>query len=170
MPEQLSLSGVEKLGESHDLGQFNCGKPPLDSWLKKFALINQSNKSARTYVVHRGGAVIGYFSLAAGSVAKEEAPERIVQGLANHPVPVVLLARLAVDVTEQGKGLGSALLKDALLRIVEAADVIGVRAVLVHALDEEVRGFYEHHDFERSPVHDMQLMLLMKDLKAASGV
>ena len=167
MPEQLSLSGVEKLSESHDLSQFNCGKPPLDSWLKKFALINQRNDSAQTYVVHCGGAVIGYFSLAAGSVAKEEAPERIAIGLANHPVPVVLLARLAVDLTEQGKGLGSALLKDASLRIVQAADIIGARAVLVHALDEAARSFYERHDFESSPVDDMQLMLLMKDLKAA---
>lgn len=166
MPAQPYLSGVEKLSEAHDLSQFTCGKSSLDSWLKKYALINQKNDSAQTYVVHRGGAVVGYFSIVAGSVAKEEAPNRIAKGLANHPIPVLLLARLAVDVSEQGKGLGAALLKDALRRILQAADIIGVRAVLVHALDDDARTFYERYDFEPSPVDDMQLMLLMKDLKA----
>lgn len=139
----------------------------LNDWLKRFALTNQRNESARTYVVHRNGQVVGYYSISAGSVSVEEAPERIAKGLAKHPIPVILLARLAVDNEEKGAGLGKALLKEALTRIAQAADIVGARAVLVHAIDEEARGFYEHFGFEPSPVHDLQLMLLMKDLRKA---
>ena len=112
--------------------------------------------------------MIGYYALVAGSVRPEEAPARISKGLAKHPIGVILLARLAVDTREKGKGVGKALLKDALLRIVSAADTIGARAVLVHAIDEEARRFYERFDFERSPVDEFELMLLMKDLRAGS--
>ncbi len=163
---EAALSAVEPLHENHDLTRFDCGRhPSLNQWLRRYALVNQRNESARTYVVCRGSAVVGYYSLAAGSVAKEEAPARIAKGLAKHPVPVVILARLAVDHREQGRGLGKALLKDALLRIVSAADTIGVRAVLVHALDEAARDFYRKFGFEESPVGEFQLMLLMKDLR-----
>ena len=94
-------------------------------------------------------------------------PERISKGLAKHPIPVILLARLAVDKDEEGTGLGKALLEDALTRIAQAADIVGARAVLVHAIDDEARSFYQHFEFEPSPVHDLQLMLLMKDLRKA---
>jgi GNAT superfamily N-acetyltransferase len=110
---------------------------------------------------------VGYHSLAAGSVLRHEAPERIAQGIANHPVGLILLARLAVDRSEQGRGLGKALLRDALGRIEQAADVVGVRAVLVHAIDDAARRFYLHHGFQPSPVDPFQLMLLMKDLRAS---
>lgn len=164
---QLPLSGVEKLTKTHDTSEFDCGKPALDDWLKRFALVNRASDTAQTYVVHRGGRVVGYFAIAYGSVAREEAPDRITKGLARHPIPVVLLARLAADKAERGTGLGKALLKEALLRIDAASDIAGARAVLVHAIDDEARSFYEHFGFERSPVDDLQLMLLMKDLRAS---
>jgi GNAT superfamily N-acetyltransferase len=162
------LSAVEKLRADHDLSAFACGTPALDTWLKRFALQNQAAGASRTYVVHRENRVVGYYALAAGSVERQVAPDRVSRGLARHPVPVVILARLAVDETERG-GLGRALLKDALLRIANAADVIGVRAVLVHAKDEKARRFYERFDFEPSPIDPLQLFLLVKDLKHAAG-
>ena len=166
---KFPLSKVEPISESHDVSRFDCGEHhSLNDWLKRFALANEKNESARTYVVHRNGLVVGYYSISAGSVSLEEAPARISKGLARHPVPVILLARLAVDKEERGIGLGKALLKDALRRIAQAADIVGARAVLVHAI-EQVRKFYEHFDFEPSPVHDLQLMLLMKDLRKALG-
>lgn len=156
---------VEKLSKTHDLSAFDCGNDRLDEWLKKFALVNQQSDSTQTYVVQRGAAVVGYYALTAGSVRPEEAPERIAKELAKHPIGVILLARLAVDNREKGKGLGKALLKDALLRILAAADTIGARAVLIHAIDSEARAFYEHFDFERSPLDEFELMLLIKDLR-----
>jgi GNAT superfamily N-acetyltransferase len=163
------LSPVEKLSKAHDPAAFDCGTESLNAWLKRYALVNQQGDAAQTYVVHRDGAVAGYYALAAGSVRPEEATGRIAKGLAKHPISVILLARLAVDKREQGKGLGKALLKDALLRILSAADTVGARAVLVHAIDEEAREFYEHFGFERSPVDEFELMLLMKDLRAQFG-
>lgn len=159
-------ASVEKLTKAHDLSAFDCGNESLNIWLKRFALTNRQNDSAQTFVVLRRGVVVGYYSLTAGSVCPEEAPARIAKGLAKHPIGVILLARLAVDKREQGKGLGQALLKDALLRIMAAADTVGARAVLVHAIDEQARAFYEHYDFERSPIDEFELMLLMKDLRA----
>jgi len=160
------LSKVEAISELHDVSRFDCGgHESLNDWLKRFALSNQKNESARTYVVHRNGSVAGYYSISAGSVRCEEAPARISKGLARHPIPVILLARLAVDKDEKGRGLGKALLKDALLRIAQAADIVGARAVLVHAIDEAAKKFYLHFGFEPSPIHELQLMLLMKDLR-----
>jgi GNAT superfamily N-acetyltransferase len=162
------LSPVEPISEIHDASRFDCGgHESLNEWVKRFALANQRNDSARTYVVHRNNLVAGYYSIAAGGISAEEAPGRITKGLARHPIPVILLARLAVDKHEKGTGLGKALLKDALSRIAHAADIVGARAVLVHAIDEQAKSFYRHFDFEPSPVHEMQLMLLMKDLRRA---
>ena len=160
------LSRVEPISDSHDVSRFDCGAhESLSDWLKRFALTNQKNESARTYVVHRNTAVVGYYSISAGGVSAQESPARVAKGLARHPIPVILLARLAVDKDEKGTGLGKALLKDALVRIAEAADIVGARAVLVHAIDEQARKFYEHFDFESSPIHPLQLLLLMKDLR-----
>lgn len=156
------------ISELHDPSRFDCGHhESLNDWLKRFALTNQKNESARTYVVHRNGFVTGYYSISAGSVSAEESPARISKGLARHPIPVIVLARLAVDKDEKGTGLGKALLKDALARIAQAADIVGARAVLVHAIDEPAKRFYLHFDFEPSPIHELQLMLLMKDLREA---
>jgi predicted N-acetyltransferase YhbS len=167
MPHQKSpLSKVEAISELHDVSRFDCGShKSLNDWLKRFALANQKNESARTYIIHRSGSVVGYYSISAGSVAVHETPVRVSRGLARHPIPVILLARLAVDKDEKGAGLGKALLRDALVRIAQAADIVGARAVLVHAIDEQAKKFYLHFDFELSPTHDLQLMLLMKDLR-----
>lgn len=165
-PNPTPLSAVERLSKTHDLSAFDCGNESLTTWLKRFALTNLQSDSAQTFVVHRGGVVVGYYSLTAGSVRPQEATARVAKGLAKHPIGVILLARLAVDKKEQGNGLGKALLKDALLRIMGAADTVGARAVLVHAIDEQARKFYEHFGFERSPIDEFELMLLMKDLRA----
>jgi GNAT superfamily N-acetyltransferase len=165
-PKPTPLSAVEKLSKTHDLSAFDCGNESLNTWLKRFALTNLHSDSAQTFVVHRGGVVVGYYSLTAGSVRQEEAPARVAKGLAKHQIGIILLARLAVDKREQGNGLGKALLKDALLRIMAAAETVGARAVLVHAIDEQARKFYEHFGFERSPIDEFELMLLMKDLRA----
>ncbi|MBI3547559.1 MAG: GNAT family N-acetyltransferase [Elusimicrobia bacterium] len=168
-PADGPFSPIETLSKAHLLSSFDCGKESLNAWLKRYALLNQQSDSAQTYDVERDGVVAGYYALTAGSVRPEESPERISKGLAKHPIGVVLLARLASDKREQGKGLGTALLKDALMRIMSAADAIGARAVLVYAIDEEARRSYEHFGFERSPVDELELMLLMKDLRAQSS-
>ena len=158
---------IEKLRREHDVSQFDCGNPTLTIWLQKYAWTNQQADSAKTYVALAGNLVVGYYALTAGSVHKHESTDRIAKGLANHPIGIVLLARLAVDTTQQGRGLGKALLFDALTRIEDAADIVAVRAVMVHAIDEAARLFYEHFEFESSPVDPFQLLLLLKDLRKA---
>jgi predicted N-acetyltransferase YhbS len=155
------------LDTRRDLSAFDCGVPALNNYLKKFALQNQQSQSARTYVSTRGEVVVGYYTLAAASARREETPARVAKGLAAHPVPVILLARLAVDGSEKGQGLGAGLLKDALLRAVQAADIVGCRAVVVHAKDE---AFYLRFGFEPSPTDPFRLFLLVKDIKASLGV
>lgn len=166
----LPLDSPAPLTAKHDVAMFDCGVPALNNFLKKFALDNQRSLSARTYVAARGAHVVGYYTLAAASARREETPARIAKGQAAHPVPVVLLARLAVDVREKGKGLGAGLLKDALLRAVAAADIIGCRAVMVHAKDDQAKSFYERFGFEPSGDDPFRLFLLMKDIKASLGV
>ena len=153
------------LEKGHDLSAFDCGVQRLNDYLRKYALTNHQNRSARTYVALRGEQVVGYYTLAAGSVGREETPRRVAQGLGQYPVPVILLARLAVDVSEQGHGLGSGLVKDAIFRAAQAADIIGVRALLTHAKDEAARAFYANFGFEPSPVNELHLYLLMKDIQ-----
>lgn len=165
-----ALGKVEKLAASHSCDAFDCGKEPLNRFLKRFALTSQKSGSAQTYVVCRGGGpVIGYYSLCVGAVAHAEAPERVGKGLAKHPIPVMLLARLAVDISEQGRRLGKALLKDALLRTTQAAEIAGIRALLVHAKDDQARAWYMASDFEPSPTDADHLFLLVKDLRAIIG-
>lgn len=160
---------IEKLRREHSLDGFDCGKDELNRFLKRQAWNNQQSHSAQTYVLTKGLSVLGYYSLAAGSVSHEDATGRVKKGLARHPIPVILLARLAVDVSQQGKGVGPALLKDALLRAASATDTIGARALLVHATDDNARGFYEHFDFEPSPSDPYHLLLIMKDLLRIVG-
>ena len=159
----------EKLSPDHDLSGFDCGVDALNQWLVRYTLLNQASGTSQSYVVPREGRIAGYHAIAAGSVAREESPPRIAKGLARHPIPVAIIARLAVDRRDQGRGLGAALLKDALLRIAAAADIVGVRAVLVHAKDENARKFYERFDFTPSPIDPLQMFLLMKDLRRALG-
>ena len=160
---------ITLLHDTHDSSRFDCGQPELDDWLRRFGVLNQRADSARVYVAHRDGRVVGYYALTTGSVDRAEVPARVSRGLANHPVPLILLARLAVDQNEQGRGLGAALLKDALLRVARTADEIGVRALVVHAKDEQARRFYEHFGFAASPADPLHLFLLLKDIRAILG-
>ena len=162
-----AISGPEPLSAAHDVKKFDCGKQELTEWPRRYALQNQQAGASRIYVVHRGGRVIGYYALAAGSVELAEAPARVKKGLARHPIPVILLARLAVDASEHHRGLGATLLKDALARIASAAGEIVVRAVLVHAKDDDAKAFYQRYDFEPSSTDPLHLFLLIKDLRAA---
>ena len=131
--EKLPLDSPIPLESWHNLSAFDCDVPALNDFLRKFAWQNQRNQSARTYVAAREETVVGYYTLAAASVRRDKAPVRIAKGLAAHPVPVILLARLAVDRTEKGKGLGAGLLRDALSRCLQAGAIVGCRAVTVHA-------------------------------------
>lgn len=164
MRQQPGLK-IEKLHSGLDTHAFDCGRPELNRYLQVFALMNQKANSALTYAAHRDGVVVGYHCLAVGSVEHQDAPQRIAKGLARHPIPVMLLARLAVDLKEQKAGIGSGLLKDALLRTAGAAKIAGIRAVLVHAKDEAAAAFYRHFNFEPCPFAPNKLMLLMKDLE-----
>jgi len=159
---------VQKLAEHHDVTSFDCGNPALNQFLQRFALVNQKANSAQTYVCceESSGTVAGFYSLAVGSVEPSAAAARVVKGLARHPLPVMILARLAVDRRYQSAGLGRALLKDALLRIAQAADIAGIRAVLVHAKDDTARTWYMNWGFEPSPTDPYHLFLLTKDLLA----
>ena len=156
---------VEKLRADHELTAFDCGKEELNRFLQRFALANQQANSTQTYVACRDRAVVGYYSLAVGAVAHAAATERVRKAMPRYPISVMILARLAVDAREAGQGLGKALLKDALLRTAQAADIAGIRALLVHAKDAEAKAFYEHFDFEPSPTDPYHLFLLMKDLQ-----
>lgn len=155
---------IVKFDKSLSTSGFNCGSAPLNAYLQRYALINQSSGGAQTYAAVLDSCVVGYYSLSTASVEYEAATERAKRGLAQHPIPVVLIARLAVDREWQGKGLGAGLLLDALRRVIAAADIVGIRAVLVHAKDEAARRFYEHFDFDPSPVDPLHLYLLVKDI------
>jgi GNAT superfamily N-acetyltransferase len=159
-----NLSSPVLLTKDHDRISFDCGVPALNDYLKKYALQNQKKHAARTYVAIRGNRIVGYYSLAYGSVSLEEAPQSVKSGLPRHPIPVILLARLAVDSTEQGRGLGAALLKDAMLRTIQAAEITGLRAILVHAKDDAAKRFYEKFGFEPSPIDSYHLFLRLTDI------
>lgn len=160
-PELLARQTTER---------FRCGQAALDTWLVEHARAATGAGSARTYVVcdrEQDDRVVGYFALNASGVEPSSAPLRVRAGMPRHPVPVVLLARLAVDISVQGHGLGGFLLADAMRRSLAAAESIGVRALLVHAKDEAARAFYERFGFVASPSDPLHLMLLMKDLRAS---
>lgn len=163
-------SSVERLDARHAVEDFDCGSSALTEWLRRYALLAQQSGTCRVYVVTRAGedAVVGFYGLATGAVLPEDATPRFLKGAGNYPQPVVILARLAVDTTEQGRRLGAALLKDALVRVAQAADIVGVRGLLIHAEDEQAREFYTRlADFEQSPSDPLHLLLLMKDLRKA---
>lgn len=157
---------VRKLLATDQVDAFDCGQAALNQFLQRFALVNQQANSAQTYVCCHHDAVAGFYSLSVGSVDPDAAPSRVMKGLARHPVPVMILARLAVDKEHQRKGLGQALLKDALLRTAQAADIAGIRCLLVHAKDDAARQWYESWEFEHSPTDPYHLFLVLKDLKS----
>jgi len=158
---------IEKLQRTHDLGTFDCGQEDLNRFLIRYAFQNQQAEASQTYVALSDGVIVGYYTLVVGQVEYSDAPERLSKGLARHPVPIMLLARLAVSVTFQGKGLGAGLLKDAMLRTLQAADIAGIRAFAVHAKDDDARSFYERFDFVSSPSDPYHLFRLLKDVRAA---
>lgn len=160
---------VRKLGAADGVDAFDCGQPALNQFLQRYALVNQKANSAQTYVCCKRGAVVGFYSLAVGSAEPQSTPLRVMKGLARHPVPVMILARLAVDRAHQGQGLGRALLKNALLRTLQAADIAGIRAILVHAKDDAARQWYQSWEFEPSLTDPFHLFLMLKDLKAIAG-
>ncbi len=157
---------IEKLTASHKGEAFDCGSEALNGYIQRYALLNQHNNAAQTYVTCQGKRIMGFYTLAVGSVLHEHAPGRVLKGLAKHPVPVMILARLAVEQRVQEQGLGRALLKDALLRTVEASEIAGIRALLVHAKDDHAKNWYRQFDFEPSPTDAYHLFLLLKDIKA----
>ena len=156
---------IEKLRQDHPLEGFDCGKEELNRYLFRYAWVNQQAGAAQTYLGLVGAAVVGYHTLAVGHVTQEEAPARLTKGLARHPVPIMLLARLAVDRRWHGQGVGKALLKDAMQRTLQAADIAGIRAFAVHAKDDEARDFYQKFDFIPSPTDPMHLFVLLKDVR-----
>jgi GNAT superfamily N-acetyltransferase len=167
MRNKLTYRSPELLTEQHDVSHFGCGKPPLNQYLKKYALVNQQNEISRTYVTTCNVRVVGYYTLTFGSISHEDATSRIKEALPQYPIPIMLLARLAVDQKEAGNGLGKGLLKDAMLRTIQAADIGGLRAMLTHAKDDSAKQFYRKYGFEESPVHPLTLMLSIKDIRAS---
>jgi GNAT superfamily N-acetyltransferase len=165
---------IELLGPDHERSAFDCGSEPQTAWLRVHALTAQQADTARVYVACPVGTrrVVGYYALAAGAVRPESAPARLTQGAGRYPIPVVILTRLGVDAGEQGRGLGAALVRDALLQSVWISERIGVRALLVHAEDDTAAAFCQHlaPAFERSPTDALHLILLMKDLRRAVAV
>ena len=160
-----SYEDVRKLEAKDKVSSFDCGEPALNQFLQRFALVNQKANSAQTYVCCQEGAVVAFYSLAVGSIEPSAASARVAKGLSRHPVPVIILARLGVDKNHQGRGLGSALLKDALLRTMQAANIVGIRAILVHAKDDAARDWYLGWGFEPSPTDSYHLFLLLKDVE-----
>jgi GNAT superfamily N-acetyltransferase len=154
----------ELLDSKHNILDFNCGNETLNDWLKKKALKNQKQGASKTFVICDGKLVVGYYALATGSVERINAPKSLTRNMPN-PIPVIVLGRLAIDQQFHGKKLGSALLKDVIRRTIFVSDNVGVKALLVHAISEEAKRFYVHHNFIESPIESMTLLLSMNNKK-----
>lgn len=162
--ESDRVSAPEKLSPSHDLSQFQCGEPALDDWVRKRGLQNEESGASRTYVVCTGGRVVAYYALAVGAVAHVDAPGRVRRNMPD-PVPVMVIGRLAIDQSMQGQGIGPAVLRDAILRTLQAAEIAGIRAILVHAISERAKRFYEKWGFVSSPVDPLTLMITVAEAR-----
>lgn len=160
---------IEKLHRTHAVEDFHCGQPELDRFLIRHALQSQQAGSALTYVGLDVETVIGFYSLVVGEVRHADAPERVVKGMPRHPIPLMVLARLAVHSGWQGRHIGAGLLLDALTRTLQAAEIGGIRALAVHAKDEAAAAFYRHFGFMPSPTDERHLFMLIKDIRAAAG-
>ena len=153
---------IEKLTRQHAVDGFNCGQEELNRYLMRYAWANQQANAAQTYLGIADDAIVGFYTLVAGEVAYDAAAPRLAKGLAKHPVPIMLLARLAVSTDWQRKRVGAGLLKDAMLRTLVAADIAGIRALVVHAKDPSASAFYRHFDFVESPSDPLHLFVLIK--------
>ena len=165
----MSWSAPAPLGSQHSFEGFDCGKPPLNDWLLRHARQAQASGSARTFVACQGDNVGGYFSLTVGQVDTVDAPERLRKGMGQYPIPVVILARLAVARAHHGRGVGVGLLKDAIRRTLLIAEQAGIRAQLTHPIDDEAAAFYRRFGFQSSPLREQQVLLLLKELKRGLG-
>jgi GNAT superfamily N-acetyltransferase len=164
-----SLSAPEKLRADHDVSRFECGEPSLDDWLRRRALQNEESGVSRTYVVCAGQQVVGYYALAVGAVAHLQTPGRVRRNMPD-PIPIMVIGRSAVRKDYQGRRIGPALLRDAVLRTLQAADIAGIRAILAHAISERARQFYGERGFIISPMDPMTLMITVSEaLKACVG-
>jgi GNAT superfamily N-acetyltransferase len=161
---------IVKLHRTHNVEQFTCGQPELDRFLIRHALQAQQSNSSQTYVALSDSEVVGFYTIVAGEVQHPQAPQRVVKGMSRHPIPLLVLARLAVHSNAQGRGLGSGLLLDALGRTLQVADVIGVRALAVHAKDDQAAAFYRHFGFVPSPTDARHLFMIIKDIRLAAGL
>lgn len=161
----MNYSAPVPLDRKHSLAGFDCGKPPLNEWLGRHALQAQAAGSAKTFVSAQAARVAGYFSLTVGQIDFLDAPDRIKKGMGRHPIPVVVLARLAVSLADQGRGIGRGLLKDAIRRTLLIAEQAGIRALLTHPIDAEAVRFYVGFGFIASPLRERQLILLLKDAR-----
>ena len=166
MGEGVTLSSPEPLSEHHQLAAFDSGVPSLDDWLKRRAAQNQASGASRTFVTCDGNQVVGYYALASSAVAPAQAPGRFRRNMPD-PIPVVVLGRLAVDKSQKGRGLGRALFQDAARRAIHAAEAIGIRGMMVHALSEDAKSFYLRLGLTVSPLDPMILMTTIADLRAA---
>lgn len=156
------------ISEGDDVAAFDSGESDLDNYLRTRALANHIEGASRCFVTCREGRVAGFYALASASLQRAAAPGRVRRNMPD-PMPVILLSRLAIDRKDQGKGLGAQLLRDAIIRSVAAAEIVGVRAMLVHAMHDQARAFYAHFDFEPSPTDPMHLLLLIKDARVLLG-
>lgn len=156
------IGAPRKLSPAYDVAAFDSSEIVLDEWLRRRAAQNETNGASRTYVVCAGDRVAGYYSLAVGAATHEQVPGRIRRNMPD-PVPVMILGRLAVDKAFQGKGIGTGLLKDAVLRTMQAAEIAGIRAILVHAISDAAKRFYEAHGFIASPVDPMTVMITLAE-------
>lgn len=164
----MTWSAPRPLAAADHVAEFDCGSDELSAWLRRYAWQSQCSGIATTFVVCHGTRVIAYYALATGGVAHADAPPRVARGVPRHAIPVILLARLAVDADHQGHGLGRALVRHAMAKVASVADEVAVRALLIHAKDEDARAFYlSIAEFEQSPTDPLHLLLLMKDLRAA---
>jgi GNAT superfamily N-acetyltransferase len=161
---KVALSAPEPIGSNHQIGDFTSGVVSPDEWLKRRALANQACGAARTFVVCEADKVISYYALASGSVTVAGAPGRFRRNMPD-PIPVVVLARLAVDRAYHGRSLGRALVRDAARRVVHAADAIGIRGIVVHAISDDAKAFYLALGFEPSPIEPMTLMVTLADIR-----
>jgi GNAT superfamily N-acetyltransferase len=161
------LRAPEPLNPDHDIAGFDCGVASLNTWLERRAAANQVSGASRTFVICEGSKVVGYYALASSAVAPAAAPGRFRRNMPD-PIPVVVLGRLAIAVRHHGQGLGRALFRDAALRVIHAADAIGIRGMVVHALSEDARTFYLRLGLDESPLDPMTLMVTVADLRAAT--